>query len=322
MSTDGVSVALGTRNGARFIREQLESILRQSSPVSEIVLSDDASADDTVEIARRTVRERIPLVVLQNDEPLGVTRNFEQAIRRTSGAFIALCDQDDVWSDDRVAVALGAMRLHTDVTVVFSDARIVDADGRPSGARLFDLLEVREEELAGIRDGRAFEVLLRRNLATGATLLFRRSLLDAALPFPATWVHDEWLTMMASVSSRIEVEGRPLIDYRLHGDNAIGARVPTLRAKIARVLEPGRERTAGLARRGDDLVERLRREGADPALVRSAELKAGFESSRSALPDRRMARLRPILSRLRSGDYGRFASQGRLDAVRDLLGRP
>ena len=319
---DGVSVALGTRNGAPFIREQLESILRQTVPVSEIVLSDDDSSDDTLEIARRTVGDRVPLLIERNDEPLGVTGNFEQAIRRTSAEFVVLCDQDDVWRDDRVEAAVTTLRGEPDVDLVFSDARIVDAHGVPTGARLFDLLEIGEDELSGIRDGRAFDVLLRRNLATGATVMFRRSLLESAMPFPQTWVHDEWLAMLASVSSRLRVDPRPLVDYRLHGGNAIGARRPTLRVKVARVLEPGRPRTARLAARAADLVARLVREGAAQELVAAAEAKAAFERRRSALPDRRMARVAPVLSLVRAHDYDRFASQGRLDVVRDLLGAP
>src|SRR5687768_3625014 len=94
-----VGVALGTHNGVRFIEEQVRSILDQTRRVDEIVVSDDGSSDGTVEIIERLVEEHRgsgaptpALVVRRNSAPLGVTENFEQAMRASSGDLIALCD--------------------------------------------------------------------------------------------------------------------------------------------------------------------------------------------------------------------------------------
>jgi hypothetical protein len=120
----------------------------------------------------------------------------------------------------------------------------------------------------------------------------------------------------------VRLERRPLVDYRQHGGNEIGAAAPTLRYKISRVLEGGgAARTARLAERAEILAKRLRRIGADPALTAEAEAKARFEAERAARPRVRLARAPGVARRLASGGYARFASRGALDAVRDLLGR-
>ena len=92
-----ISVAMATWNGERFVGEQLESIARQSRLPDEVVLSDDASADRTLEIARAFARKApFDVVVLGNDERVGHGENFFRAMRACKGDVIALSDQDDV----------------------------------------------------------------------------------------------------------------------------------------------------------------------------------------------------------------------------------
>ena len=108
MST--VSVALCTHNGARFLEAQVRSICAQTLPPAELVLSDDASTDGSVELVSRLLSEHpqdgghaaIDLRVLRNARPLGARANFEQAMHHCRGEWIALCDQDDVWQPDRL----------------------------------------------------------------------------------------------------------------------------------------------------------------------------------------------------------------------------
>ena len=147
--TPRVSVALGTHNGARFLGEQLTSILAQTHPIVEIVLSDDASTDGTVELVERAVAERRAtdpatpaLVVLRNPIAVGVTANFEQALRAASGDLIALCDQDDVWHPDRVSRAVAEFSARPELDLVAAEARLVDDAGAPLGSTLFETLGV------------------------------------------------------------------------------------------------------------------------------------------------------------------------------------
>ncbi len=327
--SSSVSVALCTRNGARFVEHQLRSILQQTTPPRQIVISDDASTDDTVALAQAVLAQyaeapgqpALEAVILRNPEPLGVSRNFETAILATSGDLIALCDQDDVWRPDRLARAVQEFDSRPDLDLVFSNARLVDGSGASLGRTLFEVLEISEADRQRIHETDALSLFIKRNLATGATMMFRRRLLAVAVPFPSRWVHDEWLAIIAAATGRLDIVDEPLVDYRQHGSNVIGVVYPTLRRKVHRVLEPRGDRNERLSAQFAQFAERLESRGSlVPLEVRGlARDKATFESERQALPPARLRRVAPILAAHGRGRYSRFASQGRLDMVRDLL---
>ena len=318
-----VSVALCTYNGERFIDEQLASIFSQDPLPSELVVSDDASTDSTVRRVHQMIEERAPrslrCTVIAGDVQLGVTANFQRAVTACSGDLVVLSDQDDVWHPDRLRRALREFECDPDLLFLNGDARLVDQDGVPLGHSLFDALRVRERELGRIDEGDAFSVLLKRNLATGAASAFRRSLVDRAVPFPAEWVHDEWLAIMAAAIGRLATDRSELIDYRQHSKNEIGARRATVLSLLSRLMEPSPGRYAALARRSVILADRLEALGVGAALIDAARGKARFESGRELLPENRVLRIPRIVRGLMSGDYARFASQGRVDTLRDLL---
>jgi glycosyltransferase involved in cell wall biosynthesis len=319
-----VSVALCTHNGAPYIEAQLQSILAQSEPPSQIVLSDDASGDDTIAIATRVMSSAaasgIQLTLLSNPIALGVTANFEQAIRACTGTLIALSDQDDTWHENRLAVATTLFAAKPELELVFADAQLVSASGDSLAHGLFQSLEVSPGDLEAIHAGSGFELFIRRNVATGATVMFRSRLLDVALPFPADWVHDGWLATLASILDSIDALEEKIIDYRQHGANQIGVAYPTLARKIARTLMPRGDRNARLARMFAQLAERVEATTAVPADRREiVRKKAIFEADREALPDAVLRRIVHILRIDRGGAYARYASQGRIDMIRDLL---
>ena len=314
----GVGVALCTYDGERFAAEQVRSILGQSRPPQVIVLGDDGSRDRTVEIVRETVGESVPLTVLPEGERLGVTRNFERTVAAVDAPLVALSDQDDVWRPDRLQ-RLAALFDDDRLLLVHTDARLVDSEGAPLGRSLFEDLEVSARELELERSGRAFDLFLRRNLATGATVVFRRSLLDAALPFPGEWVHDEWLAVLAAALGGVAVVTDQTVDYRLHGANQIGVSAPTLRYKVGRVLERRGERNRILARRFAVLAARPDTRPVAAAVRRAAHAKAQFEARRAAMPESRVRRVFPVLRLAATKAYGRFASRGVADIGRDLV---
>ena len=322
-----ISVALAAHNGSRFVAEQVRSILSQTRPVDEIVVSDDASSDDTVAIVRRELAEHsgrggrdVSLTIVENTAPLGVTANFEQALRTASGDLIALCDQDDVWHPDRVAAAVDVFARRPGVQLVASDARLVDAEGTPIGTTMLETLGATREAVAHLDGDGALAELLRRNLLTGATMMVRRELVERGRPFPSSWVHDEWLAVVAAISEGVAVVDRPLIDYRQHGSNEIGAETVGFRTKLDRLAEPRTERNRRLLARAEALVERA------PALVPEAaggildefRHKLAHEQVRSALPRRRLARVRPVVREWRTGRYARYGL-GAQDVLRDLV---
>ncbi len=320
MSPASISVALATYNGGRFVEEQLRSILAQDPRPTEIVVADDGSTDETLEIVARIAGE-VPGVVrvLEAGARLGVATNFARAIAACTGELIALSDQDDVWHPTRLAVLARALDEHPGRLLVHSDARIVDAQGVPSGATLFGLLEVAESDLAAEEAGDGFDVLLRRNLVTGATTLMRAELREAALPIPPGWLHDEWLAVIAAATGGVAVVRDALTDYRQHGANEVGVTRRTLRHKIDRVLTPRGDRIVGLAARTQSLVDRLTALGVAPERVGAAGEKLRVETRRARLPRTRVLRLPGVLGLVLRGDYARYTSQGNAEVLRDLL---
>jgi glycosyltransferase involved in cell wall biosynthesis len=324
VTSPSISVALCTHNGAPFVREQIESILAQTVPVSQIVLSDDASTDDTVDIVERAVRgapaPRPELIVLRNVPALGVVANFEQAVRACTGDLIALCDQDDVWLPGKLARFVEAFGADPALPLAHSDATLVNADGMPLPDSLLGSLEATPAERRQLVDGLSFYALIRRNLVTGATVVFRRELLVSAVPFARSWVHDEWLAIIAAATSRTLLIDDCLIDYRQHGRNQIGARKPTLAYKLSKLREPRQDRNRGLVSRSRELVDRLESLGAaiDPVRLAHARSKLRHETWRLGLPSNPVLRAPRIALAVVSGRYGKF-SRGVLDAVRDLV---
>ena len=322
-----ISVALCTHNGARFIHDQIQSICSQSLLPDQIVVSDDASSDRCVELIEAAVvhwqqqsQKSLGLTILRNDIPLKVTKNFEQAVMACTGELIALCDQDDIWHADRLARMSAEFEQRPDLLLLHSNARLVDDQGVGLPGSLFFALEVRPFELEWIHAQRALDVFLRRNLVTGATTVFRRSLLKYALPFPKEWVHDEWLGMVATAVSGVDVLEEPLIDYRQHASNQIGARRETFMAKLGKAFAL-RDRTLGdRVLKIEILLERLRQCGdaVPPHVLEKLQLKLAHQQFRAALPKRRLARCLPVLLEALTGRYNRFG-RGLHNIARDLF---
>lgn len=217
-----VSVAMASYNGERFIEEQLRSVLEQLGRDDEIVIVDDASTDRTRERIAALADSRIRLHV--NDRNEGVLRSFERALRMASGTIVFLADQDDVWLPGKRAALCKALRGSDDVTVVLSDAQIVDADGT-----------VVAPSFMALRGGFRAGVLptLIKNRYLGCAMAFKRELLDVALPIPPDVpMHDMWLGAVSWFVGRTVYVDRPLMQYRRHSTNVS----PSRRADAAQML--------------------------------------------------------------------------------------
>jgi hypothetical protein len=299
----------------------VRSILNQQPPPVELVVGDDASTDDTLAIVERVVADSgvaVRLRMQRRAEPLGVVGNFAATIEACTGDLVALSDQDDVWAPGKLAALVDRFAADPDLLLVHTDARLVDAAGAPLGLRLLEALEATPAERAGLEHGDAFGVLLRRNLVTGATVVFRRWLAASATPFPADWVHDEWLAVLAAALGRLRLDPEPRIDYRQHGSNEIGARRPTMTDRLAKLREPRVERAERLVGRSRLLVARLEELRAPEARIAAARGKLDHETRRSRLPRVRLARIPGVVAGAARGRYARY-SRGGIDILRDLV---
>jgi hypothetical protein len=222
-----------------------------------------------------------------------------------------------VWHAGRLARLVREFRADPNLLLVHHDARLVDDRGAPTGVTLFESLRVAAREREAIAQGSAFAVFIRRNLATGATVMFRRSLLESARHFPDSWVHDEWLAIIAAAQGRVSLIDEQLSDYRQHGGNQIGASNPTLRYRLGRMFAARGDRLTHLAERSRILCERVNDLGASERWCDLAQRKAAFEERRARYGRVRITRIPRIVAQL--GSYPALSSQGIVDSVRDTI---
>jgi glycosyltransferase involved in cell wall biosynthesis len=164
-----VSVCVATYNGSKYIKEQLDSILIQLTENDEIIVSDDCSTDNTLEIIREYQDERIKIII--NNGLKGHTYNFENAIKNASGDYIFFSDQDDVWLPGKVEKLLSLLENYS---AVFSDAIVVDENLNP----LYNSFFVER------RVGRGIIKNFFKNTYFGFGMAFRIDLIKYAIPFP------------------------------------------------------------------------------------------------------------------------------------------
>jgi hypothetical protein len=223
-----------------------------------------------------------------------------------------------VWAADKLEVMSQQLSQNPSLLLVHSDARLIDAEGVP-GASLMPTLRITRGERNNLARGFAIKALLRRNLVTGATVVFRKELLDDALPLPKGWVHDEWLGLIAALRGGLAFNDRALIDYRQHGNNQIGANKTDVAMAQSRLKETRQLFFDKKAMRNEalqNLVDHPPRWLTGEGLTLLAG-KTQHDRWRQALPALRMWRIVPVILRGLSGNYAKY-SRGVLDMVRDV----
>ncbi|MEZ5490118.1 MAG: glycosyltransferase family 2 protein [Gammaproteobacteria bacterium] len=229
-----IAVLLPTFNGARFIGQQLDSILAQSVNDLVIVTRDDGSCDQTCEIVERYAQQWPGKFhrVAGAEQNLGPSGNFSFLMqyaldnRETLGldsAYLMLCDQDDVWDGRKIETELEAL-LKLEAShpgkplLVHSDLVVVDEELTPIAESFlaFHGLDAGRNDLRNI---------IFSNTVTGCTALVNEHLVRKALPIPETaMMHDWWLAMVAAAFGEIGFVPARLVQYRQHDQNTLGAR--------------------------------------------------------------------------------------------------
>lgn len=322
MTTLKFSVVLCTYNGAAYLEEQLESLLAQTRRADEILIGDDGSTDASpgllAAFAARAEACGILTRVVRQPRNLGFVGNFSEMMAQATGDVLFLCDQDDVWSPGKLAAMEARFVEDPGLVMLCSDARLVDEHGEDLGPTLFQALELEPWELSQLREGRAFDVLLRRSMVTGATAGFRRTLVARALPVGRGWIHDEWLAVVAASIGRVDALEQPLIDYRQHARNQIGMRKRGLLDKWRDLVRPRREQFEAEVVRLSALQAYFDRSGAHDCRAK-VELKLTHFRNRIALGQRsRWHRLPLVVAEARAGSYRRYGT-GMRSLLRDLL---
>lgn len=212
-----ISVALAAYKGEKYLAEQLRSILSQIGDDSQIIVSDDCPDDEMKSIVDSFGDGRIQYV---KGPGQGVIKNFEYAISLCEGDYIFLCDQDDVWREDKVEKCLA--ELQNGCLLVLHDAAIVDAGLNDTGKTVFDSLNSSSGVLKN----------LTVNSFVGCCMAFKKELKNHILPFPKNLpMHDQYIGLAATKYGKVKLINEPLIFYRRHGGTVTGGRT-SLKDKI------------------------------------------------------------------------------------------
>jgi len=221
-----LSIAMYTFNGADYLPEQLDSITKQIRLPDELIVCDDDSTDMTLQILNNFRKNAsFQVKIYYNIERLGPTKNFEKAIILCTGDIIVLSDQDDVWLSHKIEKLEHIFKSNPDIGYIFSNAILFDENISPFNYTLWDSIPFTINQREKFKKGYQVEILLKRNVVTGATMTFRKELKELILPIPIQWMHDEWIALLASaVGARGIFIEEPLIKYRQHIQQAIGGK--------------------------------------------------------------------------------------------------
>ena len=217
-----ISIAMATYNGARFLDEQLRSLVGQRLRPFELVVADDGSTDDTLaQIRTFAAHAPFPVVIIEGQGRLGYRLNFRRAAQHCSGDIIAFCDQDDIWREDKLEVMAKCFD-DPKVLLAYHNAIVFDDDTtRPLHRAAEEHGSLAEQPLSPFKAVNGLLQLFRADLRQYDHLW------DSSVDH--VWgkeilAHDQWYIFLASLLGKLEFVDQPLLGYRQHGDNTYGVR--------------------------------------------------------------------------------------------------
>lgn len=312
---------MATYCGAAFVGEQLESIANQTRPPDELVVSDDCSPDETVEIVERFALEApFPVRILRNPENVGFSRNFARALAGASGDLVFLSDQDDIWLPDKIERVVAELDRSPLCLALIHDQRILDQNT----SEVFNQTYFDNQSALGLAE---------KELVSGNFTALRRELLDILQPFPQEVSYDFWIARVADRLGCRMVLREPLQLYRRHSSNVsdpvLAQRRPSLWSELLRMgrrdprpywqeeIELSRLAAARIGERQDAVDRRLGKGRAEGSLANLAHEIRSLERRIEILSLPPVQRRIEVIKSWRSGFYSQFS--GGRSAIKDLV---
>lgn len=203
-----VSIALCTYNGARFLEQQLDTLINQTYRNIEIIAVDDCSTDNTYEILAKYASKYPNIRLYKNETNVGFVNNFERALDYCKGDLIALCDQDDLWDLRKIELQVAAIG---DNVMLYHDSELINEQNESLNAKMTDLFNFYR--------GDEPEAFLFFNCVSGHSILFKKELLAEVRPFKKDAYHDWWIAYVATNLGTIDYLPQCLVKYRQHDDS-------------------------------------------------------------------------------------------------------
>ncbi len=213
----GISVAMASYNGRKYIKEQIDSIMRQSQKVDQLVIIDDASAEKSEDIIRECVEGyECELIYRVHESNRGYAQTFLEALSLATGEYVFLADQDDIWEEDKVKTCIRVMEVNPSIHCLSSCNTLIDGEGRT----------IRKEKVKGkeLQKVSAEDLLLQKKLRPGMALVLRDTIVNrlATLDTSNYRQHDRLVEYLAVLEDGFYVLKEYLNRYRIHGENTSG----------------------------------------------------------------------------------------------------
>ncbi len=229
-----IDILLATYNGSRYIEEQIDSILRQSFSGWRLIVHDDGSTDNTVDIIKGYVSNHPEKIFLIEDgvKTGGAKNNFFHLMKFATSDYVMFCDQDDVWDEDKIECTYVAMRANEAglPCLVFTDLRVVDDSLNVISTSMF--------KYQNLKIPNSLDQLLVSNAFTGCTLMINNSLVRL-MTFPTVaLMHDWWVAIeLFKHKGKAIFVDRATIAYRQHATNSVGAKSSGIFSKLIKLLK-------------------------------------------------------------------------------------
>lgn len=214
-----ISVVLAACEGERFLKAQLDSLFHQTLPLDELIFFDDASTDQTRAIALSYQKQYPDVMKLYTqNQRIGYIRNFAAAMQKCQGELIFLCDQDDIWKEDKIAIMTEYFQKYPEMLALNTAADYIDAQGN-SIQRFAKQKRHPQTRLSSI----SFTQILRNNISMGCTMAFRKEVKDIYLSKSSYQSAHDWeINMISAMHGQLFYLDQTLISYRIHEANTTG----------------------------------------------------------------------------------------------------
>lgn len=282
-----ISIALCTYRGTQYLQAQLLSLLNQTRPADEVIIRDDCSGDDTADQVEAFITAHRPVGwrLIRAQKNSGFIRNFRDCIAETSGDWVALCDQDDIWEPDKLERMEAFVSAHPDAEAVAGGFTLIDSGSAPlPDRRKYGIVRPRQLRQLGITDApfsKAFSFdkapapLLCRNFAPGCTVLFSSRIRSLYLQSTQAKAPHDWeILLIAQLLDGLYYLNAPTIRYRLHDHNTIG--IPNA-TPVHGPSKSGRERVMdyyeSIFHTFDGILRRVRSQPLPPRFLEYAALR-------------------------------------------------
>jgi glycosyltransferase involved in cell wall biosynthesis len=321
------SVVICTYNGSAYVTEQLESFSAQSLLPTEVVIVDDCSKDDTIEVVTRFAQTApFEVRIIKNETNLGYSANFEKGLSLAQGELIFFSDQDDTWVPSKLETFQKYFEQSGEPLVLYSDCNLVGSKLEPLGRTVWESLAINDEVQKIITGPQGFEYSLRRPIIYfGHSMAIPASFRDLVLPMGSGFGHDTWVGTIAAALRNVVLIPQPLVNYRQHTTQVTGNKTPTLSNRLKRqwrglnIFRDPEYYTRWISEYGV-LRQHLKKIGkVDAANLQVLDDKLTYLESTLTMRQRHIPGRLPLLAKeVLSGRYARF-SHGWKSVVVDLI---